>query len=206
MQGLIENYQKVNKLKRKIEEEIEKINNSYNRIENEITLSFRKQYLELEEREKNLKLELNTKVNNIKDELKDFLIKANDILLSCERIQKSDKKYERKNNNDIITLYYISEIYKNKKKAEEFLEKKIRNIEILFRSDKYLRSDDYYFNGIPIPKDVKAIKKGDQLYITWDIDDSQIKIFDTKGIKYSVLIKENDDEDYDRNSSDNRYF
>ena len=145
-------------------------------------------------------------VNNIKDELKDFLTNSNKILLSCEKIQELAEKYERKSHNDIKTLYYISEIYKNKELAEEFLKKKIKNLDIAFRYDKYIKSENYYFNGMPIPKDVKALKKGDQLYISWDIDDSLIKYFDTKDIKYSVLIKENDDNSYDRYSTDNKYF
>ena len=39
-----------------------------------------------------------------------------------------------------------------------------------------------------------------------DIDDSQIKYFEIKDIKYSVLIKENDDNSHDRNCSDNKYY
>ena len=65
-------------------------------------------------------------MNNIKDELKDFLTKSDDILSYCGRIQKSAEKYERKNHNDIKAFYYISEIYK--KKADEFLKRKIKNI------------------------------------------------------------------------------
>ena len=62
-------FQKAKNLKLKIEKEIEKIDGTYKNIENEIILSFKKQNIELEEKEKNLKLELNVKVKQIKDEL-----------------------------------------------------------------------------------------------------------------------------------------
>jgi len=52
-------FQKAKNLKLKIEKEIEKIDGTYKNIENEIILSFKKQHIELEEKEKNLKLELN---------------------------------------------------------------------------------------------------------------------------------------------------
>ena len=52
-------FQKAKNLKIKLETEIEKINSTYKNIENEIILSFKKQHIELEEKEKNLKLELN---------------------------------------------------------------------------------------------------------------------------------------------------
>ena len=145
-------FQRTKNLKLKIEKEIEKINNSYKKVENEIILSFKKQHLELEEKEKNLKLELNLKINQIKDELEKNLTISNNIILSCEKTNEIINKYEAKINNDIKTLYYISEINKSKEKAEDLVNKKIKNYDISFESDKYVFYNDYYFNWSSFPK------------------------------------------------------
>lgn len=187
-----ETLQKIKNMKLKIEEETEKVDNSYQKIENEITLSFKKQHLELDDTEKKLKLELKVKVNQIKNELKDYLAKLKNILISCEKTYEMVEKYEKKSNNDIKTLYYISEINKNEEKAKDFFIKKIRNSDISFLSDKYIFYEDYYFNGIPIPKNIKAEKKEGKLYISWDLDDSIIKRIDFKNISYSIILKSKD--------------
>ena len=182
-------FQKAKNLKIKLETEIEKINSTYKNIENEIILSFKKQHIELEEKEKNLKLELNSRVKQIKDELEKNLTISNNILLSCEKTNEIISKCEIKINNDIKTLYYISEINKSKEKAKEFINKKIKNYDISFESDKYVLYNDYYFNGIPFIKNIKAEKRERKLYISWDLDNSNIKDINTDNIKYSLSIR-----------------
>ena len=186
-----EMFKSMKNLKRKIEEEIEKINNSQEKIEEEITLSFKKKHLELEEKEKKLRLELNTKVNNIKEELEDYLKKTNNMLLSLNKTQELIQNNENKN-NEIKTLYYISEINKGEETAKDFLKKKIKNLNIsMYLDNSAIFYENYYFNGIPIPKYVKVEEKEKKLYISWNIDDSMIKDIDIKNIKYSVSIKDN---------------
>ena len=68
-------FKKTNNLKLKLEEEIKKINNSGEKTEEEITLSFKRQHLELYEEEKQLKLNLKFKVKEKKNELNELLIK-----------------------------------------------------------------------------------------------------------------------------------
>ena len=182
-------FQKTKNLKSKIESEIEKIDNTYKNIENEIILSFKKQHLELEEKEKKLKIELSLKVKQIKEELERNLKISSNIILSCEKTNELITRNETKFNNDIKTLYYISEINKNKETAEEFINKKIKNYDISFKSDEYVDYDDYYFNGIPVPKNIKAEKKGEKLYISWNLDNPDRKNIDTDNIKYSLFIQ-----------------
>ena len=182
-------FQKAKNLKIKLETEIEKINSTYKNIENEIILSFKKQHIELEEKEKNLKLEINSRVKQIKDELEKNLTISNNILLSCEKTNEIISKCETKINNDIKSLYYISEINKSKEKAKEFINKKIKNYDISFESDKYMLYNDYYFNGIPFIKNIKAEKRERKLYISWDLDNSNIKDINTDNIKYSLSIR-----------------
>ena len=183
-------FQKAKNLNLKIEKEIEKINNSYKKIENEIILSFKKQHLELEEKEKNLKLELDFQVNQIKNELEKNLTISSNILLSCQKTNEIITKYETKINNDIKTLYFISEINKSKEKAKDFVNKKIKNSDIFFESNKLCYFyDDYYFNGIPFPKNIKAEKMENKLSISWDLDNSYIKDINANKIKYLLYIK-----------------
>ena len=197
-------FKNMKNLKRKIEEEIEKINNSQEKIEEEISLSFKKKHLKLDEKEKNLRLELNTKVNNIKEELEDYLKKSKNIILSLNNIQELIENYENKN-NEIKTLYYISEINKNKEKGIEFLNKKIKNLNIsMYLDNSAICYENYYFNGIPIPKNVKVEEKDKKLYISWIIYDSMMKGIDIKNIKYSVFIKDNNGEL--KFESSNKYF
>ena len=179
---------KVKNLKLKIEKEIEKINNSCKKVEDEITFSFKKQYSELDEKEKNIKLGLNLRVYQIKDELEKYLDNSKNILLSCEKTLDIAKKYEKKNNNNIKTLYFISEINKSNEKAKEFIIKKIKNLDISLRYDSYVNYDEYCFNGVPNPKNIDVEKKGDKLFISWDIDDSIIKYINIDNIKYSVTV------------------
>ena len=72
-----------------------------------------------------------------------------------------------------------------------FLKKKIRNLSIsMDLNNSSLRYEYYYFNGIPIPENIKVEKKGKKLYISWDIADSKIKdINETNDIYYYVYIK-----------------
>ena len=119
-------FQKTKNLKSKIESEIEKIDNTYKNIENEIILSFKKQHLELEEKEKKLKIELSLKVKQLKEELERNLKISSNIILSCEKTNELITRNETKINNDIKTLYYISEINKAKEKSKEFINKKLK--------------------------------------------------------------------------------
>jgi len=195
---------KANNLKLKLEKEIEKLNNSHKKINEEISLSFKKRHLELDEEEKKLKLELNTKVNRTKEELNDLLLKLPKIVSSCERTNEALESYEI-NNDEIQSLYLISMIHKNEEKAYEFLKKKIYNLNISMNY-RYTEPtyETYYFNGIPIPKDIKTELIEEKLHISWDLDDSIIKDIENKNIKFYIFIKFGSFDDiYEAN---NKYF
>ena len=131
-------FNKAKNIKQRIEEEIEKINKAHTILMDKINASFEQQHISLNEKEKNIKHELDLKVTKIKEELENFLSESNDILISCERIDKAIKFYEKnKINNEIKTLYYISEINKNNEIAKGFIKKQIKNIEIYYNSDLY---------------------------------------------------------------------
>ena len=139
----------------------------------------------------------------MKNELEDYLTKLKIILSSCEDTFKAIDNYEKKR-DELKDLYYLALVQKNKEKVKEFLKEKIQNKFFCVKSDSYLSYDTYYFNGIPIPTDLKVEQKGKQLYISWDIDDSIIKGDDIKNIKYNILIKGNTfDSDKE---TENKYF
>ena len=175
-------------LKRKIEEEIVKINNTQKNIEEEIELSFKKRHEKLIEEEQKLKLELNIKINEIKGELEEYLRKSNTIISSGENIHKAVENYQNLN-NEIKTLCYISELNKSEETIKDFLKERIKNLNISINFDSSLNYENYYFNGIPIPKDVKVEREEDKIFVSWDIDDSLIKNIDMNNMKFSVIIK-----------------
>jgi len=185
-------FKKMKNIKQKIEEEIEDINNSHKKIMEEITSSFNDQRFQINKKEKQLKLELDEKVTDVKNDLEIFLRESNDIISSFERIYKTIKIYEKKNIilEELKSLYYISEINKNNEIAKELLRKPIKNINIILNKGDVLNYKEYYFNGIPIPKNVEAEKKGENIFIKWDLDDFRTKNFEFKNIKYFLEIKD----------------
>ena len=184
-------FKKTKNIKDRIEEEIEEINNLHKKIMDEITASFKEQHIKLNNEENELKSDLDMKVTKAKNQLENFLLESMNILTSCERAEKANKYYEKKNdNNKIKTLYYITKIIKLNEKSKELFQKPIKNLDIYFNSDlNNIDYKEYYFSGIPIPKNIKAEEKGNKVYISWDIDDFRIKNFDINNIKYKIEIK-----------------
>ena len=100
-----------------------------------------------------MKLKLDLKVTEIKEELEKVLKETNDVLLSCEKTNKAIKYYEKKNiNHEIRSLYYISEINESNERAKKLFEKPMRNINIFLYLGNKLFFEDYYFNKILIKK------------------------------------------------------
>ena len=184
-------FNKVRDIKQNIEEEIEKLNNSHKKIMDEITASFDEKRFQLNKLEKELKLDLEKKVTEVKEELENKLSESSKIIISLERIKKAIKYYAKKNiTNKIKSFYYISEINNNNLKALNFYKKPLRNIDISLNSElNTLNYKDYYFSGIPIPKNINIEEKGDKIFISWDIDEFRIKIYNIKDIEYVVEIK-----------------
>lgn len=189
-------HKKANDIKQIIEDEISKLKRSKDKIIVEITSCFKKERLRLNEEENKLKLELDNIVKEMENELEKFLKESNNILLSCDKILQSTKSYEMLNDkNDMVSLYYISEINKNNEKAKAFFNVPIKNIDISFRSIfNNLYFDEYYFSGIPVPKDIKVVKKEDKISITWNIGNIRTNNLN-KLIKYFINIKIDGNED-----------
>ena len=148
-------FNKMRNIKQNIEEEIEKINNSHRKIMEEITASFEEKRFELNRLEKKLKLDLDKKVTEVKEELENKLFKSNNIIISLERINKAIKYYANKNvTNKIKSLYYISEINNYNLKALDFYKKPIRNIDISWDIDEF-RITNYNIKDIEYIVEIK---------------------------------------------------
>ena len=91
----------------------------------------------------------------------------------------------------IKTISYISTINKNKKEMNNFFPELIKSLNINYDEEKNnIKFDEYYFNGIQIPKDIefKNISSFD-FKVFWKIDDINIDNIDNNKINYKVEIK-----------------
>ena len=178
----------MNKIKDNIEIEIININNTYDKVYKEITECFIKKHEKLIKEENKLVENLQNAVTKIKENLENYLSEANQILKNSERINKGIKSIEKDNKNIIKTLTYVSKINKNKKEINKLKKQLIKNTKIFFKEDETkINFDDYYFNGIPTPKNIqfKDITIKD-LTIMWTIDN----IINIDKNKFKVEIKE----------------
>lgn len=187
-------FKNMQNLKNRIEEEIKEIDNTHKKMNDEIHLCFEEEHMKLNEKEKELKLELDEKIKVTKNKFEKYLFKSNKILNSCERIEKANNIYNAKINdnhndyniNEIEVLYYISDIHQNNEKSKEFLKKIRKHLDIsLNKAEKILNYKYYYFSGLPIPKNINVCKNQNTPSIYWDVGDLTIKKFEkNNNIKY----------------------
>ena len=198
-------FKKIKDLKVKLEKEIEKINNSHQKVMEEISSYFEAKRTEISQREEDVKLKLDEKVTKVKEELEKQFQISTEIEVFYERLFKGIKNYEKKDNNiEIKKLYYISEINQIDIKAKGLVILPIKNIEINYNNEDNLSYKEYYFNGIPIPKDIK-INKSDKINISWSLDEIKIPSFDNKKIKYIIELNDgesNEELESSKNSID----
>ena len=75
------------------------------------------------------------------------------------------------------------------------IQEPMKNLKIYFNeNESNIKYEEYYFNGISIPKDIEFNDIGiNSFKVSWKIDDIKILNIDNKEIKYKVEIrKEND--------------
>ena len=91
----------------------------------------------------------------------------------------------------IKILTYISKINKNQKEMNLLFQELMRNIKISFiEEESNIKYEDYYFNGIQIPKNIEFKDISTTSFkIYWKIDDINIININKKEIKYKVEIK-----------------
>ena len=106
-----------------------------------------------------------------------------------ERIKQGLNKLKNEDKNINKTLSYISKINKNQKESLHLLQEHIKNIKFSYQEENSnLKYDEYYFNGISIPKNIEIKDISfKSLNLSWKIDN--IGNIDNNKIKYKVEIK-----------------
>jgi len=192
--------QKIENLKKKIENEITLIDKSYDKINNQITKVYEVKHEKLLTEEKNLKENLQTEVTKTKEKFEDFLSNCNKLLNMNERINKGVKILQNEKEKSIIkTLSYISNISKTEKEINLLLSKLMKNININFNEKECkLKFENYYFSGIQIPQNIECKDiTSNNLKLFWKIDNIKIENVDINKIKFRVEIKkENSNESF----------
>ena len=107
------NNQKLNNLKKTIENEMLEIDNRYQKIDKETTKSYEIKREKLKKEEEALKDKLKTEVTKIREQLEINLSEIHTLLKIGEKIEKGIKSLEKEEKVMIKTLSYISKINKN---------------------------------------------------------------------------------------------
>ena len=185
-------------LKEKIENEITKINELYEKIEKETTKSFELKHEKLIKEEKEIKDKLDFEVTKIKLKLEEHLSLANSLIRNYEKINKGIKELNKEGQNKDIKLLkkltYISKLNKNQKEMNKISQILMKNLKFEF-IDNNIKYEEYYFNGLSIPKDIKIKDiQSNSCYISWKIDELNILNIDKNEIKYKIEIRKENEE------------
>ena len=188
---LLNNHAKeIEKLKNNIEAEIKKINDLYEKAMENLENSYQKKIeIILKEKEEHIE-KINNEVTKVKESLENYLSGINNEISIKERINKGILKMENKEQNTFQIFSYISKINQTKKKMKTYLTKLMRNLNIKYdeNSNKII-FDEYYFNGWPIPKNIKIENlTSTSAKISWSIDNINI-LNQNKNYLYAIEMR-----------------
>ena len=180
-----DNIKKLNKLNEVIEDEIAKLDKAYERVDNETTQSYEIKREKLNKEEKDLKEKLKTEVTKIKEKLELNLSKLKNLSNISDKIKKGVKTLENEYTNKNKVLSYISKINKNTKEMRILFKELMKNIKISYKEEEnIIKYEEYYFNGILIPQNIKFKDIGIiNFRVFWDIDNIKNLNMDNKEIK-----------------------
>ena len=140
----------VEKVKNKIENEIKEINNSYEKVDKEVTTFFELKHEKLIKEENDMKDKLQIEVTKIKSQLNEYLTLVNEVIRNYEKINKGIKALNKEKENEKIkfiqNLTYISKINKNQKEMNKIEKALMKNLKINFIEDN-IKYEEYFFNG-----------------------------------------------------------
>ena len=96
-----------------MEKELIEIDKLYNKVNNELKISFEKKHEKLLKEENDLREKLQNEVTKIKEQLENNLTESNTIIKHNERINKGIKQFQNEERKNMIKiLSYISKINK----------------------------------------------------------------------------------------------
>ena len=184
-------------LKEKIENEINDIDKLYDKVNNELTKSYETKHEKLIIEENNLREKLQNEVTKVKEQLEKYLSESNKVIKYSDKINKGIKILEKEEKNMIKTLSYVSKINKVQKEMKVLNNELIKNLKISFQEEENnIKYEEYYFNGIQIPKDIEFKDINiNSFKIFWKIDDINTINKENKQIKYKVEIRKEDDKE-----------
>ena len=152
------NIQKLNNLKKLIENEMTEIDKTYDKVDKETTKSYEIKREKLKQEENDLKEKLKTEVTKIKEQFDINLTIIKNLLKNCEKIEKGIKSLEKEEKIMIKILSYVSKINKNQKEIKTVFQELMKNLKISFiEEESLIKYEEYYFNGIPIPNNMNLI-------------------------------------------------
>ena len=189
-----------------IEYEMTEIDKAYDKVNNETSKAFELKRDKLKKEEDDLKEKLKTEVTKIKEKLEISLTHVNNLSKMSEKIVKGIKSLENEEKNMIKTLSYVSKINKNQKEMKDLFQELMKNLKITFIEEQNtIKYEEYYFNGIPIPKDIEFKEiESTSFKVSWKIDDIITKNIDKNTLKYRIEIrKENSNDKYIQYNSEN---
>ena len=165
-------------IKNKIENEINNINISYEKVEKETSKSFEIKHEILIKQEKEIKDKLQIEVTKIKSKLEEYLSLVNILIKNYEKINKGiktlNKDEENKNIKLIKNLTYISKLNKNQKEMNNISKMLMKNLKLNYIDDN-IKYEEYYFNGLSIPKNIQINDITLNCFkLSWNIDDINI--------------------------------
>ena len=164
---------KINSIKDKIQEEILKINNLFEKTNEELTKSFKRKHELLNKEENDIREKLQNEVTKTKEKLENYLSLSNDEIKIYERINQGLKKIkseEEKNMTKILA--YVTKINKNQKYMNKLLQTSMKSLKFSYKEEKNnINYEEYFFNGIPYPINIefKDITYN-SLNISWKTD------------------------------------
>ena len=205
------NFQKLSNLKQSIEKEMTEIDKTYEKVDKETTKSYELKREKLKKEEEDLKEKLKNEVTKIKEKLELYLSEVNNLTKFCEKIKKGIASLEKEEKIMIKNLSYVSKINKNQKEMRTLFQKLMKNLKISFiEKESTIKYEEYYFNGIPIPKNIEFKEIGTNSFkVLWNIDNINLINIDKKEIKFKLEIrKENSKEDFNQiyEGKDNNFF
>ena len=178
-------------LRENIEKEINEINKLYDQVNNQVTISYEKKHQKLTVEENKLKEKLNNEVTKAKEKLENYLSQSYKVIKENEKLLKGIQHIEKENKNMIKLLTYVTKINKNKKGNKALFQELMSSIKFTFNEEQSsIKYDEYFFNGIQIPKDIEFKDISNSCFnLNWKIDNLNIINIDNNQIKFRVQIR-----------------
>ena len=155
----------------------------------------------MKKEEEDLKEKLKTEVTKIKEQLEINTSEVDNLIKINEKLKKGINSLEKEENNMIKILSYVSKINKNQKEMRKLFQELMKNLKIFFlENESTIKYEEYYFNGISIPKNIEFKEIGTNSFkILWNIDNINLINIDKNEIKYKLEIrKENSKEEFNQ--------